>query len=256
VLGVIVGEKTKVYPIASFPDANKVINETFNGLEIVVVGDKAKNFAVSFKRKLSDGTLLEFETVENELPVIMKDNEGSKWDIFGNAVSGPRVGDELEASNSFISYWFAWAAFYPNAEIYSGGATTGMMHILSVDFLKPLKTSSSGFRFHEIKKKELDRTQILKLSAHNWDEIMAYTEFVPHIGEDKIQGFEIWNSNPYSPLNGLGILNGDIITEVNGVKLNSTSSLYRTLETLKRGGKFLIELERNGRPIRYLYTYQ
>jgi type II secretory pathway component PulC len=85
---------------------------------------------------------------------------------------------------------------------------------------------------------------------------MAYTEFVPHIGEDKIQGFEIWNSNPYSPLNGLGILNGDIITEVNGVKLNSTSSLYRTLETLKRGGKFLIELERNGRPIRYLYTYQ
>jgi len=33
-------------------------------------------------------------------------------------VGGPREGTVLESTKSFISYWFAWAIFYPNAVIY------------------------------------------------------------------------------------------------------------------------------------------
>lgn len=51
--------------------------------------------------------------------MIMIDNEGTKWDIFGNGISGPSQGTKLTPTQSFISYWFAWAAFYPNAEIHS-----------------------------------------------------------------------------------------------------------------------------------------
>jgi len=46
------------------------------------------------------------------------DNEGTKWDIFGKAVDGPRTGIELKPTLSYISYWFAWGAFYPGAEIH------------------------------------------------------------------------------------------------------------------------------------------
>ena len=115
--GIIVGEKTRVYPINTFDDPIKVINETFNDVQIVVAGSAEKNFAVSFERKLPDGTLLSFNPVEGELPVIMMDNEGTKWDIFGNGISGPRASIKLTPTSSFIAYWFAWAAFYPGAEI-------------------------------------------------------------------------------------------------------------------------------------------
>ncbi|UCE42606.1 MAG: DUF3179 domain-containing protein [Candidatus Aminicenantes bacterium] len=254
--GVIVGEETKAYPIGSFSPVITVLNEDFNGLEFVIVGDSLKNFAVSFKRKLSDGTLLEFEPVENELPVIMKDKGGSKWDIFGNAVSGPRVGAKLEPTNSFISYWFAWAAFYPGAEIYSGGLGTGLIHTLSADFLEPIRSDSDLLPYHEIKKKELDRFQISEMLTQKWPEIVTNTEIAPHIVDGQIQGFEIRNRTPLSPLSRLGILDGDIITEVNSIKLKDVYSLFQAFQIVQKKGKFIIGLERNRRLIRLLYTLE
>lgn len=117
--GIIVAGETKVYPLEDFADSNQVLNETFNGSDLVIAGNALKNFAAAFSRKLQDGTSLTFSAIDGELPVIMVDNEGTKWDIFGNAVSGPRVGDKLTSARSFNAYWFAWAAFNPGAEIYS-----------------------------------------------------------------------------------------------------------------------------------------
>ncbi len=58
--GIIVGDKTKVFRIQSFPDDIGALHDTFNGIDIIVVGSKDKNFVVSYERKLSDGTLLTF----------------------------------------------------------------------------------------------------------------------------------------------------------------------------------------------------
>lgn len=116
--GIIVGEKTKVYRINIFPDGIGVLNDTFNGTPIVAVGSKGKNFAVTYERKLSDGTVLTFSPIENALPGVMADNEGTKWDILGKAVEGSRSGVELKPTRSYIAYWFAWGAFYPGAEIH------------------------------------------------------------------------------------------------------------------------------------------
>jgi hypothetical protein len=115
--GIIVGGQTKAYPISVFGNNTKVLVDTINGLSIVVVGNTLKNFAVSFEREL-DGVALHFVPVENEFPVVMMDSQGTKWDIFGIGVSGPNKGESLKPTKSFISYWFAWGAFYPNAEIH------------------------------------------------------------------------------------------------------------------------------------------
>jgi hypothetical protein len=60
---------------------------------------------------------LDFTFTQDELPLVMVDNEGNKWDIFGEAIEGPRAGESLHHMKSFIAYWFAWAAFYPNSLI-------------------------------------------------------------------------------------------------------------------------------------------
>ncbi|MDH4034744.1 MAG: DUF3179 domain-containing protein, partial [candidate division Zixibacteria bacterium] len=84
----------------------------------VVVGSSRLNFAVAFQDQTSDGTRLSFSPLQDELPSIMIDDEGTTWDVFGYGISGPRAGEQLTQSRSFVAYWFAWAAFYPGAAIH------------------------------------------------------------------------------------------------------------------------------------------
>lgn len=117
VLGVII-DSTNIkngvlaYPISRFADSTHVLNETVLGDEIVVVGDARRNFAVCYKRKLN-GTTLTFTAIQDGNQLLMQDQEGNQWDIFGVAQNGPRKGQKLDHVLSYIGYWFAWAEFYP-----------------------------------------------------------------------------------------------------------------------------------------------
>lgn len=109
----------KLYAIDALGSGVSVINDIFQGIDHVVVGSASKNIAGSFKT-MHNGTKLNFEAVQGELPVAMTDQEGNKWDIFGYAVSGPRQGERLIPTQSYTGYWFAWADFFPGLEIYGG----------------------------------------------------------------------------------------------------------------------------------------
>ncbi|MDA1372102.1 MAG: DUF3179 domain-containing protein [Proteobacteria bacterium] len=118
VLGITVGENSKVYPITNFASDVSVINDRVGNMDVVSVGSSSNNFGAVFNRQLEDCTVLDFSPIENQSPIVMVDNEGSQWDLFGVATSGPRAGTQLQKTNSFVAYWFAWAAFFPGAEIY------------------------------------------------------------------------------------------------------------------------------------------
>lgn len=122
-LAVIVDDQARGYPINRFGESNldeqvKVIQEEINGVEIVVAGSFGQNFGVAFQRQLSDGTLLEFEAQNGEAGIILKDQEGNTWDVFGYAISGPREGQQLLRVESFLAYWFAWGTFYDDLSLY------------------------------------------------------------------------------------------------------------------------------------------
>ena len=102
----------------------RVVEDEFEGQQIVVAGSRSLNFLVSFYREY-DGTHLNFSPVINELPVIMKDDSGNKWDIFGYATEGPAKGNRLSPTQSLIGYWFSFGTFYPGIEIYPN-ATKGV----------------------------------------------------------------------------------------------------------------------------------
>ncbi|NJN26759.1 MAG: DUF3179 domain-containing protein [Cyclobacteriaceae bacterium] len=122
VLGIVLDGKSKVYKFSSFASDDIVVRkDQFEEHDIVIVGSEMHNFILAFKSKLSDGTTVNLaakNAVEAVSDVIMVDDEGSEWDVFGEAVRGPRKGEKLQPVVSFIGYWFAWGAFYPTPVIF------------------------------------------------------------------------------------------------------------------------------------------
>ncbi len=118
VLGIIGDGVTKVYPISQFSGA-EVVHDSFQGKAYIVFGSRKWNVAVIYRNQLHSGPgNLVFSVDTTNVPVIMRDNLGNRYSIFGEVVQGPNRGDQLIPAQSFISYWFAWAAFYPQAEIW------------------------------------------------------------------------------------------------------------------------------------------
>lgn len=117
VLGVIFDDNARAYTFDNSVSGNKVTEDEFQSLKLVVVSNSDANFIVAFKRTLPDGTELNFEAVQDNLPVVLTDNEGTTWDVSGRGTSGPRTGEQLETVPQMMGYWFAFPAFYPDLEI-------------------------------------------------------------------------------------------------------------------------------------------
>ncbi len=119
VLGVIVGDKVKIYRFDDLPENEVgIISDEFSTGAVVIVGSAERNFMTAYYQKINDETRLKFTPVSDGTSVILTDQEGNQWNVFGEAVSGPRKGQRLSRPVSFIGFWFAWAAFYPGLEIF------------------------------------------------------------------------------------------------------------------------------------------
>lgn len=110
---IIEGESAKTYRFEEL-EAENVVRDTFKGKNFVIVGNA--NFIMSFELK-PDQESLQFNYAFNGSEVVLEDSEGNEWNIFGEAVAGPRAGEKLNAASSFMGYWFSIPAFY-TTEIY------------------------------------------------------------------------------------------------------------------------------------------
>jgi len=118
VLALIANQQARAYRFESFGEGISMITDEFDDKKIVVAGSNQLNLMVAFYRELASGTLLDFDPVLHELPVILVDHEGTRWDVFGRGVDGPRAGQQLDQPVQMMGYWFAFAAFYPDVSIY------------------------------------------------------------------------------------------------------------------------------------------
>jgi hypothetical protein len=94
-----------------------VVETSARGREIVVFWDAASRAAMAYDPGL-DGVSLTF-AVENGRIV---DNEtGTHWRVDGVAVDGELASHRLEPiAEAFISFWFAWTSFHPDADVWGG----------------------------------------------------------------------------------------------------------------------------------------
>jgi len=114
VLAVIDGTDARAYRFGDLA-AENLVRDTFKGKEYLVVGNE--DFMVSFELD-SNSKSLQFDYVYNGSEIILHDNEDNEWNIFGEAVTGPRSGERLKSASAFMGYWFSIPAFY-KTEIYT-----------------------------------------------------------------------------------------------------------------------------------------
>lgn len=117
-IGIHTRDRAKVYQLSGFGSATQTINDHFEGQPIVVAGNTDLEIAVMYSRSLADGSILQFDPIQGDLPNIMTDSEGNVWDVFGQAISGPRMGTQLSLVDSYSAMWFSWAAHFPTVELH------------------------------------------------------------------------------------------------------------------------------------------
>ena len=107
------------------------VNHSVNGRDIVVlfqpgtasaldqssIADSRDVGATGVFDASLDGQTLMFRAGDSGF---VDDQTGSTWNVLGQAVAGPLAGQTLTPIVHGNHFWFAWAAFAPDAEIYRG----------------------------------------------------------------------------------------------------------------------------------------
>jgi len=117
--GVLINDQVKTYRFSSFGTTTELVQDNFQGTNIIVVGNESDNFIISFEAQLANGTSPNFTVVDEEGAILIADDQGNKWDVFGKLVTGgASITPDLTPTKSFMGYWFSWGAFYPTPEIF------------------------------------------------------------------------------------------------------------------------------------------
>lgn len=109
----------KAYPIKEFGPDMHILRDQFMGEDFLLVGNFELDLISSFKLITEFEHGLELDAVNDELPIVMRDQHGNEWDIFGYAVKGPNEGERLTKARAYTGYWFGLADFFPGIELYS-----------------------------------------------------------------------------------------------------------------------------------------
>jgi len=131
VVGVSIGDVKRGYPfdlISEERAVNDVVGEipvavlwggdTADALDSASIADgDAIGTAIAFDRRV-DGQTLTFSPAGDDR--FTDEETSSTWNLLGQAIDGPLQGELLETVNHRNEFWFAWASFFPDGEVYAG----------------------------------------------------------------------------------------------------------------------------------------
>ncbi len=102
-------------------------------------------------------------------------------------------------------------------------------------------------------KKEFNRSEIERRLEKELALIIEKTRFVPNMVKGNISGFKILSFPEKTILTEIGIVNNDIIKEINGVELNNVAMMFDLFNRFKNDNQFNVSILRGGKLLRILY---
>jgi len=125
------GDRSLAIPLSALAE-ERVVEIEFGGAPIVVlwapgaasalgegwIRDAHDVGSVGVFRAELDGRRLTFEAREDG--TFVDEQTGTVWSVAGRALEGPYAGAQLEVYEHQLPFWFAWAAFFPEVEVWGG----------------------------------------------------------------------------------------------------------------------------------------
>ena len=121
ILGVVLHESAKAFPVAKLTPQNPVLLDTVGGEPIMLVlGPDGKSIRV-FSRQIS-GRTLEFYGPSGAQPAgpwkLLDGASASEWGFDGCALSGEMQSQCLPRIAALKDYWFDWQHYHPDSAIF------------------------------------------------------------------------------------------------------------------------------------------
>jgi hypothetical protein len=119
VLGLTLNDKAKAYPF-SVLSRQPVLNDTFQGVPLLIVFEPESTTGVIFRRAFEGKTVTFRRAADNKGLFLIDDETGSLWDgLSGKSIQGQLKGKKLEPVPATPSFWFGWVDHYPNTELFA-----------------------------------------------------------------------------------------------------------------------------------------
>jgi hypothetical protein len=112
ILGFDNNDTFKAYTLTDV-ESQKIINDSFGDKKLVLVA--IAPFTVHAFERTVEGQTLEFVLGKDG---IIDKQTNSEWNYDGLAISGQLKGKHLDRISFNPGFWFEWAAFHPNTEVY------------------------------------------------------------------------------------------------------------------------------------------
>ncbi len=119
VLALEVAGDAVAYPYFELADEGEsaVVNDVVGGEPVVVTFDSPSVTAMAFNAAV-DGQVLTFTVSAQDPDLIVDDQTGSRWTLYGEATAGPLAGSALvPRADAYIVFWFAWSVFHPQTRL-------------------------------------------------------------------------------------------------------------------------------------------
>lgn len=111
----VFSDTVHLYNYDNFTNGTNIEYLAVNSKSTIVVGNKEKILFNAFYVPSN----ISFNVLnESEFPLILGDNEGNKWDVFGYATQGPRFGQTLNSPKSYQAAPNSWNDLFETITIH------------------------------------------------------------------------------------------------------------------------------------------
>ena len=117
VLGLAVGGSDEAFPLSVLRQ-ERVINQEIGGQPVLVVHQPSSDTTTAFIASVKD-TRLKFRAANGDATELIDEQTKSRWNPYGDCISGAFKGLQLTSLILEPEYWFAWSEFHPGTKIYA-----------------------------------------------------------------------------------------------------------------------------------------
>jgi hypothetical protein len=117
VLGLAVGGSDEAFPL-SILRQERVINQEIGGQPVLIVHQPSSDTTTAFIARVK-GTRLKFRAANADATELIDEQTKSRWNPYGDCISGTFKGLQLTSLILEPEYWFAWSEFHPDTKIYA-----------------------------------------------------------------------------------------------------------------------------------------